>query len=131
MPIQIIRLGTPRLEGEGIRIGTVRRPPCGVKKSDHAAQNWYDVWLPDVAPSPELMKQGQAVRTDTDWAAFARKYRRELAAPEKPRSLRLLAALSASGDFSIGCYCEDRNRCHIAVLSEVLVELGAVFTDGG
>jgi uncharacterized protein YeaO (DUF488 family) len=131
MPVQVVRLGTPRHKGEGIRIGTVRRPPRGVKKSDYAAQNWYDVWLPDVAPSPELMKQGQAVQTDAQWIAFAKKYRRELAAPDKTRALQLLAAFSANSDFSIGCYCEDRNRCHIAVLSEVLAELGAVFKDGG
>jgi uncharacterized protein YeaO (DUF488 family) len=102
-----------------------------VKKSDYAAQDWYDVWLPEVAPSPELMKQGQAVETDAQWAAFAKKYRRELAAPEKSRALDLLAAFSATSDFSIGCYCEDRSRCHIAVLREVLAEHGAVFGDGG
>jgi uncharacterized protein YeaO (DUF488 family) len=131
MAIQVVRLGTPRLADEGIRVGTVRRPPRGVKKTDYAAQNWYDVWLPDVAPSPELMKQGQAVETEAQWEAFAKKYRRELAAPEKARALQLLAAFSATSDFSIGCYCEDRNRCHINVLSKVLADLGAVFKDGG
>ena len=130
MPVQVVRLGTPRLEGEGIRIGTVRRPPRGVKKSEYAAQDWYDVWLPDAAPSPELMKQGQSVETDREWELFAKKYRRELASPEKTRLLQLLAAFSATSDFSIGCYCENRARCHISVLREVLKEHGTLFRDG-
>jgi len=125
MAIQIVRLGTSRASGEGLRIGTVRRPPRGVPKSEHASQNWYDVWLPNVAPTPELMKFGQAVGSAEDWDAFARKYRRELADPEKGRVLDLLAALSHQADFSVGCYCENEERCHRSVLRELLAERGA------
>lgn len=125
MAIRIVRLGTERQKGEGLRIGTVRCPPRGVPKSEHASQNWYDVWLPGVAPSAELMKVGQAAVSEKDWAAFAKKYRAELAAPEKSRLLDLLAALSHSTDFSIGCYCENEARCHRSILRELLVERGA------
>jgi len=125
--IRVVRLGTARATGEGLRIGTVRRPPRGVPKSEFASQNWYDVWLPEVAPSAELMKVGRAVQSDEDWAAFARKYRAELAAPEKARVLDLLAALSNQTDFSIGCYCEDEARCHRSVLREILAERDAKF----
>ncbi|NIV39655.1 MAG: DUF488 family protein, partial [Anaerolineae bacterium] len=107
MAIQIVRLGTQRASDEGLRIGTVRRPPRGVPKSEHASQNWYDVWLPNVAPTAELMKIGQAVESDKDWSAFVRKYRKELASPEKSRILDLLAALSEEANFSVGCYCEN------------------------
>lgn len=127
MAIRVVRLGTPRTENEGLRIGTVRRPPRGVKKTEYASGNWYDVWLPDIAPSAELMKQGQQAATEKDWAAFAKKYRSELAAPDKNRTIILLAALSADSDFAIGCYCEHRDRCHIAVLRDVLAENGATF----
>jgi len=125
--LRVVRLGTARVKGEGLRIGTVRRPPRGVPKSEFASQNWYDVWLPDVAPSAELMKIGRAVQSDKDWAAFARKYRAELAAPEKARVLDLLAALSRQTDFSIGCYCEDEARCHRSILREILAERDANF----
>lgn len=127
MPIQVVRLGTARHRDEGIRIGTVRRPPRGVKKSEYAVQDWYDVWLPEVAPSSELMKQGQAVKTDDEWNLFAKKFRKELVSPDKSRILQLLAVFSQGSDFSIGCYCENQNRCHISVLREVLEELGAIF----
>lgn len=131
MPILVVRLGTARQEDEGIRIGTVRRPPRGVKKSDYAARNFYDVWLPEAAPSPEVIKLGQSVRTDEEWTRFAQKYRKELSAPDKSRLLALLAAFSATADFSIGCYCENPDRCHVSVLRRVLEEHGAVFKNGG
>lgn len=125
MAIQIVRLGTQRASGEGLRIGTVRRPPRGVPKTEYASQNWYDVWLPNIAPTPELMKLGQAVETEKDWAAFVKKYRKELTNPEKGRILDLLAALSHDADFSVGCYCEKEERCHRSVLRELLTERGA------
>jgi len=127
MAIRVVQLGSHRLEGEGLRIGTVRRPPRGVPKSEFASQNWYDVWLPDIAPSAELMKIGRAAQTDKDWSAFTRKFRRELAAPGKSRLLDLLAALSHDTDFSIGCYCEDETRCHRSILRDLLAERGARF----
>jgi uncharacterized protein YeaO (DUF488 family) len=123
--VRVVRLGSERAQGEGLRIGTVRRPPRGVPKRDYSSGNWFDVWLPNLAPSAELMKVGQAVRTDRDWAAFVRKYRKEMSDPEKGRVLDLLAALSHSADFSVGCYCEDESRCHRSVLSELLEERGA------
>ena len=125
MAIQIVRLGTKRFSKEGLRIGTVRRPPRGVPKSEHASQNWYDVWLPNVAPSAELMKLGKAAETEKDWATFVRKYRAEMAAPDKRRILDLLAALSHNVNFSIGCYCENEARCHRSILRDVLAERGA------
>lgn len=125
MAIRIVRLGTDRLNREGLRIGTVRRPPRGVPKSEYASQNWYDVWLPNVAPSAELMKQGQAAETEKDWSAFVRKYRAEMAEPEKSRILDLLAALSHQTDFSVGCYCENEARCHRSILRELLAHRGA------
>ena len=125
MAIRIVRLGTARAEKEGLRIGTVRRPPRGVRKSDYASQNWYDVWLPNLSPSPELMKQGQAAESDKEWKAFARKYRAEMKVPENSRVLDLLAALSHDTHFSVGCYCENETRCHRSVLRELLLERGA------
>jgi uncharacterized protein YeaO (DUF488 family) len=125
MAIRIIRLGTERAPGEGLRIGTVRRPPRGVKKEDYAAQNWYDVWFPNLAPTPETMKLGQAAKTDKEWQQFLRKFRAEMAAPEVDHALDLLAALSQQTDFSMGCYCEDENRCHRSVLRALLKERGA------
>ncbi len=125
MTIRIVRLGTDRGRGEGLRIGTVRRPPRGVPKSEYSKRNWYDVWLPDVAPTPELMKLGQAAGTEKEWAAFKRKYRSEMKAPEKSRILDLLAALSVESNLSVGCYCEDEERCHRSVLREMLAERGA------
>jgi uncharacterized protein YeaO (DUF488 family) len=125
MTIRIVRLGTERGEGEGLRIGTVRRPPRGVPKSEYASQNWYDVWLPNLAPSAELMKLGRAAASEKDWAGFVRKYRAEMADPEKSRIFDLLSALSHQTDFSVGCYCENEERCHRSVLRELLTNRGA------
>jgi len=125
MTIRIVRLGTDRLPGEGLRIGTVRRPPRGVPKSEFSSQNWYDLWLPNVAPSVELMKLGRAAESEKDWAAFVKKYRAEMADPEKSRVLDLLAALSHQTNFSVGCYCENEARCHRSVLGELLEKRGA------
>ena len=128
MGIRVVRLGSPRLEGEGTRIGTVRRQPRGVPKSAFASQDWYDVWFPNLAPSVETMKLGQAAATERDWLAFARKYRAEMAAPENSRTLDVLAALSQHADFSVGCYCEDAARCHRSILRDLLIEKGAKVT---
>jgi uncharacterized protein YeaO (DUF488 family) len=125
MTIRIVRLGTDRGKGEGLRIGTVRRPPRGVPKREFASQNWYDVWLPNVAPTNELMKIGRAAKTGKEWAAFTKKYRSEMANPEKSRILDLLAALSHASNISVGCYCEDEARCHRSILRELLAERGA------
>ena len=125
MTVRVVRLGTARIRGEGIRIGTVRHPPRGVPKSEHAAQNWYDVWFPELAPSARAVKLAQAAETERQWAAFVRRYRTELAAPEKIRILNLLAALSRQSDFSVGCYCADESRCHRSVLRTLLKERGA------
>lgn len=125
MAVRIVRLGTERKKKEGVRIGTVRRPPRGVPKSEFASRNYYDVWLPNLAPSQELMKFGQSVKTEREWGIFEKKYRAELANPEKSRVLDLLAALSHSADFSVGCYCENESRCHRSVLRDLLFERGA------
>ena len=125
MTIHIVQLGTERLKGEGLRIGTVRRPPRGVPKSEFASRNYYDVWLPEAAPTAELMKIGQQAKTDKEWTVFAKKYRSEMAKPEKSRLLDLLAALSHDSDFSVGCYCENEGRCHRSILRELLMERGA------
>ena len=125
MALRIVRLGTDRHKDEGLRIGTVRRPPRGVPKSEYAAQNWYDVWLPNVSPTPELMKLGQVAKTDKEWAIFARKYRAEMKRPENSRILDLLAALSHNTHISVGCYCENEARCHRTILKEILEEKGA------
>jgi uncharacterized protein YeaO (DUF488 family) len=125
MGISVVRLGTARRQGEGLRIGTVRRPPRGVPRSEFASQNWYDVWFPVLAPSVETMKLGQAAATPARWAAFVRKYRAEMSAPEARHALALLAALSHHADFSIGCYCEDESHCHRSVLRALLTEHGA------
>lgn len=124
--ITIVRLGSPRLPREGTRIGTVRRPPRGVPKAQFAAQNWYDVWFPNLAPSVPAMKLGLAATTPKAWSAFAKKYRAEMAKPDATRALQLLAALSQSVNFSVGCYCEDESHCHRSVLRELLVEHGAM-----
>ena len=126
MAIRVVRLGTQRAVGEGLRIGTVRRPPRGVPKSAFSKQNWYDVWLPDLAPSEGLVKLGQRAEDEKDWTAFARKYRKEMAAPGRARVLDLLAALSHQSNFSVGCYCEDEARCHRSVLRRLLAERGAL-----
>jgi uncharacterized protein YeaO (DUF488 family) len=125
MVVRVVRLGSPRVEGEGMRIGTVRRPPRGVPKSEFASQNWYDVWFPNLAPSLETMKRGQEARTPAHWMAFTRKYRREMATPENIHILELLAALSHNTNFSVGCYCENEGHCHRSILRELLVEKGA------
>lgn len=125
MSIRIVRLGTARQRGEGLRIGTVRHPPRGVPKREHSAQDWYDVWLPELAPSAPAVKAARGAVSDRQWAAFARRYRAELAKPDKRRILDLLAALSHQSHFSVGCYCEDAARCHRSVLGALLVERGA------
>ena len=127
MSLRVVRLGTPRLPNEGLRLGTVRRPPRGVPKSAFAAQNWYDVWFPNLAPSIETMKLGLTATTPAQWSAFSRKYRAEMSTPSAKHDLALLAALSHTTDFSVGCYCEDQSRCHRSLLRELLRDLGANF----
>jgi uncharacterized protein YeaO (DUF488 family) len=125
MSVRIVRLGSPRAAGEGPRLGTVRRPPRGVPKARFAKDNWYDLWLPDLAPSEALVKSAQRAESDADWKAFARKYRKEMASPARARLLELLAVLSQGANFSVGCYCEDEARCHRSVLRALLLEQGA------
>lgn len=124
MAVRIVRLGSPRVESEGVRIGTVRRPPRGVPKSEFSPQNWYDVWYPALAPSAEAVKLGQAAETPAQWRAFVRKYRSEMAAPETARTIELLAALSRQTNFSVGCYCEEEEHCHRSVLRVLLEAAG-------
>jgi uncharacterized protein YeaO (DUF488 family) len=126
MGIRIVRLGTARTAGEGLRIGTVRRPPRGIPKTEFARQNWYDVWYPNLAPSLETMKLARQADTAPKWAAFARRFRAEMAQPDASRSLDLLAALSHYADFSVGCYCEVEARCHRSILRSLLRERGAL-----
>ena len=126
MSIRVVRLGTRRAPGEGPRLGTVRRPPRGVPKARFAKDDWYDAWLPDLAPSDALVKQGLRAASARDWEAFANKYRREMQAPAPARLLDVLALLSQSADFSVGCYCEDESRCHRSVLRKLLAERGAL-----
>ena len=123
--IRIVRLGTPRAAGEGLRIGTVRRPPRGVPKSKFASGNWYDVWYPNLAPSAAAVAIGLSAETDRQWRRFVARYRSEMAAPENRRTIELLAALSHHGDFSVGCYCADEARCHRSILGELLRECRA------
>jgi uncharacterized protein YeaO (DUF488 family) len=125
MAIRVVRLGTPRVAGEGLRLGTVRRPPRGVPKSRFASDDWYDVWFPTLAPSLAAMKQGRGAETDAAWRRFARRYRTEMARPEASHAIALLAALSQDADFSVGCYCEDESRCHRSLLHSLLLEAGA------
>ena len=122
---RVVRLGSERIAGEGLRIGTVRRPPRGVPKSEYAAQNWYDVWFPNLAPSDETVRLAMSAQTEKEWAAFKKRYRSEMKEPDAARTLDLLAALSHSADFSVGCYCENEAHCHRSVLRELLVEHGA------
>jgi uncharacterized protein YeaO (DUF488 family) len=122
MAIRIVRLGSPRAAREGLRLGTVRRPPRGVRTEDYARRDYYDVWLPDLSPSARLVAQAQK-----NWEGFAKAYRREMKAPAADRLLGLLAALSQHADFSVGCYCENEERCHRSVLRELLGEHGARF----
>jgi uncharacterized protein YeaO (DUF488 family) len=123
--LRIVRLGEPRDPHEGIRIGTVRRPPRGVRKECYASKDWFDVWYPDLAPSAKLMKQGKAAVTDAQWKGFVRAFKAEMAAPTASRTLDLLAALSHETVFSIGCYCENEERCHRSVLRQLLKDRGA------
>src|SRR5829696_8594654 len=126
MAVRVVRLGSMREPGEGLRLGTVRRPPRGVPKDRHASLNFYDVWVPELAPSAELLKRGQAADTARDWSTFVKRYRREMAAPEKMHLVRLLAALSNTSDFSVGCYCADEAHCHRSVLRVLLAEQAAI-----
>jgi uncharacterized protein YeaO (DUF488 family) len=129
--LRVVRLGTPRGRGEGLRIGTVRRPPRGVKKADYARLDYYDVWLPDVSPSQALVSWAQAAPwTDARWSTFARRYRAEMRSPETQRLLALLAAISQQTNIAVGCYCEDESRCHRSVLRNLLIEAGAVVANG-
>jgi uncharacterized protein YeaO (DUF488 family) len=125
MTVRIVRLGSPRAAGEGLRIGTVRRPPRGVPAARFASEDWYDVWFPNLAPSIETMKIAKAARTERDWAMFVKKFRAEMAESAASRTLDLLAALSHTANFSVGCYCEDEARCHRSVLRELLTARGA------
>ena len=118
MAVRIVRLGTKRLPHEGLRIGTVRRPPRGVPKSKFSSGNWYDVWLPMLAPAAETVKLAQSSGSERGWAAFTKRYRAEMATAEASRVLDLLAALSHSANFSVGCYCEDESRCHRSILRQ-------------
>lgn len=125
MAIQVVRLGTPRTLREGLRIGTVRHPPRGVPTRRLAADDWYDVWLPALAPSASLVKRAKAAASERDWAAFRRSYRTEMREPAARHLLGLLAALSHRMDLAVGCYCEDEARCHRSVLRDLLQEHGA------
>lgn len=125
MAVRVVRLGSARGENEGLRIGTVRLPPRGVPKAKFAEGNWYDVWFPNLAPSAATMKLAQKAQTPVQWAAFARKYRTEMATPENRHALALLAALSHRTNFSVGCYCEDEAQCHRSLLRRLLIENGA------
>jgi uncharacterized protein YeaO (DUF488 family) len=125
MAIRIVRLGTPRTADEGLRLGTVRRPPRGVPKSEFGKRDFYDTWLPNLAPSAALMAEGQAAQTDKEWAAFKRKFHAEMKQPEASHLLDLLAAMSHQTSFALGCYCEDENHCHRSVLRTLLEERGA------
>ena len=126
MAIRVVRLGSKRAKGEGLRIGTVRRPPRGVPKSKFASQDWYDVWFPNLAPSTPTMKLGLNAKTSGQWNKFTRKYRAEMAAPENHHAIALLASLSHQTNFSVGCYCENEEHCHRSILRELLAESGAL-----
>jgi uncharacterized protein YeaO (DUF488 family) len=125
MSIFIVRLGTPRKRGEGLRLGTVRRPPRGVPKSDFARLDYYDVWFPNLSPTAELVHEALKATDERSWKSFVRKFRREMNTPERSRELDVLAALSHQTNLSVGCYCEDENRCHRSVLRQLLIERGA------
>lgn len=126
MGIRIVELGTDRTPGEGLRIGTVRRPPRGVPKTEFARQNWYDIWYPNLAPSVETMKLGQQADDDAKWNVFAKRYRTEMKQADAERTIELLAKLSQSANFSMGCYCRDESRCHRSILRDLLNEHGAL-----
>lgn len=125
MSVRIVQLGSPRGPCEGLRIGTVRRPPRGVPKTEFASRNYYDVWLPNLAPSEQLLKAGRSAKEETDWRSFVKRYRSEMNRSENSRVLDLLAALSHQANFSIGCYCSEEQRCHRSVLRQLLAERGA------
>jgi uncharacterized protein YeaO (DUF488 family) len=126
MAIRVVRLGSPRLRNEGLRLGTVRRPPRGVRKESYAKEDYFDLWLPDLAPSAPLVSWALAEPfTEKRWTRYAKSYRQEMKRPEARRLIALLAALSSKSNFSIGCYCEDEARCHRSLLGEILVEAGA------
>lgn len=125
MSIRVVRLGSDRAPGEGLRLGTVRRPPRGVPKAEFASRNYYDVWFPTLSPGAETLKIGLSGANDRAWAGFIKRFRSEMAKPEASAALNLLAAMSHHVDFSIGCYCEDESRCHRSVLRELLLERGA------
>jgi uncharacterized protein YeaO (DUF488 family) len=129
MSIRIVRLGTPRRKGEGLRIGTVRRPPRGVPRSEYTSLDWFDVWFPNLAPSAETMKLGLGAETSAEWKAYARRYRSEMATAENSRILDVLAALSHQTNFAVGCYCEDESRCHRSILRQLLAARGAALVD--
>ena len=120
MALRVVRLGEPRQANEGLRIGTVRRPPRGLPKAEFAVRNWYDVWFPNLAPSIDAMKSAQAAKTPARWSAFAKQYRHEMSAPENRHAIELLAAFSKTSNFSIGCYCKDEAHCHRSLLRELL-----------
>jgi len=128
LPIRVLRLGSPRNPDEGVRLGTVRRPPRGVPKAQFATLNYYDVWLPNLAPSQELVTFALQSRDERSWKAFERKYRAEMNKPDAARVLDLLAALSHEANFSLGCYCENEERCHRSILKKLLAERGAAFS---
>ena len=125
MALRVVRLGSPRAPGEGLRIGTVRRPPRGVPRSEFARQDWYDVWFPTLSPSPALVKLAHEAKTTADWNAFFRHFKAEMKAPEAAHALDLLAALSQHSDIAVGCYCEEEAHCHRKALRELLVARGA------
>ncbi len=129
MALRVVRLGTPRVPGEGLRIGTVRRPPRGVPRSEFARQDWYDVWFPTLSPSAELVKRAHEAKTAADWTAFFRHYKAEMKAPDAAHALDLLAALSQHNDISVGCYCEDEAHCQRRALRELLVARGATLAE--
>ena len=130
MAIRIVRLGTPRTPGEGLRIGTVRRPPRGVPKGRYADDDWYDVWYPELSPSADRVGAAKGVKSDAEWAAWSKLYRRQMAEPAAARTIALLAALSRDSHFSVGCYCQDETHCHRSILRELLVENGADIASG-
>lgn len=125
MAIRVVQLGSPRAPGEGLRLGTVRRPPRGIPKKEYASRNFYDIWLPDVAPSEQLVKVALGATNERTWQSFTKRYRSEMKRPAATRLLDLLAALSRTTDFSVGCYCAQENRCHRSVLKALLAERGA------
>ena len=125
MAIRVVRLGSPRTPGEGLRLGTVRRPPRGVPKTEHASRDFYDVWLPDLAPSNNLVKEALQASDERAWRRFEKRYRAEMKRPEAARLLGLLAALSRQTNFSVGCYCAEESHCHRSVLKALLLEHGA------